>query len=125
MDERDNVSLWVKFPVDGWGTIEDLDFRHRLEDDLTELLEHHHLGLWEGSGQGGGVQDVSYSVPTSSLEAAWDVVRAKLAELGVLQRPPSRSTSTTRTDHPGSYGRTATCPSASWVHNPPNRHFLG
>jgi len=86
MDERDRVSLWVKFPVDGWGTIEDLDFRHRLEDDLTELLEHHHLGLWEGSGQGGGVQDVSYSVPTSSLEAAWDVVRAKLAELGVLQR---------------------------------------
>jgi hypothetical protein len=86
MDERDRLSLWVKFPVDGWGTIEDLDFRHRLEDDLTELLEHHHLGLWEGSGQGGGVQDVSYSVPTSSLEAAWDVVRAKLAELGVLQR---------------------------------------
>jgi len=86
MDERDNVSLWVKFPVDGWGTIEDLDFRHRLEDVLTELLEHHQLGLWEGSGQGGGVQDVSYSVPTSGLEAAWEVVRAKLVELGVLQR---------------------------------------
>jgi hypothetical protein len=40
----------------------------------------------EGSGQGGGQQDVSYTVPTARLEAAWDLVRAKLTELGVLQR---------------------------------------
>jgi hypothetical protein len=86
MDERDKVSLWVKFPVEGWGTIEDLGFRHRLEDALTELLERHQLGTWQGSGQGGGQQDVSYSVPTARLEAAWDLVRAKLTELGVLQR---------------------------------------
>jgi hypothetical protein len=86
MDQRGSVSLWVKFPVDGWGTVEDLAFRHNLEDVLTDLLSQHQLGTWEGSGQGGGVQDVSYSVPTASLEAAWELVRAKLAELGVLQR---------------------------------------
>jgi hypothetical protein len=86
MDERDDVSLWIEFPVDGWGTIEDLDFRHHLEDALSALLEHHRLGSCEGSGQGGGVQDVSYSVPRADLEAAWELVRAKLAELGVLQR---------------------------------------
>ena len=86
MDECDNVSLWVKFPVDGWGTVEDLQFRNSLEDVLTDLLEHDQLGIWEGSGQGGGVQDVSYLVPRAGLEAAWELVLAKLAELGVLQR---------------------------------------
>jgi hypothetical protein len=86
MDALDNASVWIKFPVDGWGTVQDLQFRNRLEDVLTDLLEHHQLGIWEGSGQGGGVQDVSYSVPRADLQAAWDLVRSKLSELGVLQR---------------------------------------
>lgn len=50
MDERDKVSLWVKFPVEGWGTIEDLGFRHHLKDAITELLERYQLGTWQGSG---------------------------------------------------------------------------
>jgi hypothetical protein len=86
MDERDEVGLWIKFPVDGWGTVQDLQFRYRLEDVLTDLPSSHQLGQWQGSGQGAGWQDVSYGVPQADLEAAWALVRGKLAELGVLQR---------------------------------------
>lgn len=86
IEQPDEVSLWIKFPIHGWGTAEDLQFRHSLEDVLTELLDRHQLGEWEGSGQGAGVQDVSYAVPKASLEEAWELVHAKLAELGVLQQ---------------------------------------
>ena len=76
MDEGDAVSLWIKFPVDGWGTVQDLQFRYRLEDVLTDLLCSHQLGQWQGSGQGAGWQDVSYMVPQADLEAAWALVRS-------------------------------------------------
>ena len=53
---------------------------------LTDLLSSHQLGQWQEGGQAPGWQTVSYSVPQASLEAAWGLVRTKLAELHVLQQ---------------------------------------
>jgi hypothetical protein len=86
MDQQDHLSLWITFPVDGWGTVEDLEVRNGLEEVLTELLTSRQLAVWQGSGQGAGTQDISYWLPSNNLDAVWELVRAKLAQRGVLQR---------------------------------------
>jgi hypothetical protein len=88
MDER-AVTLVVSLPVDGEdgdGTLEELDFRHDLEDVLDAALRQRRLGRVDGGGQGGGYQDVFMVVHRESWRAAWEVVRAKLAEQGLLGR---------------------------------------
>lgn len=81
------VSLWVEFPITGqWGTVEELWSRHELEDLLEELLRQHRLGEWSGGGQGMGKQDMSFAVPRERWQAAWELVRSKLAELALLGR---------------------------------------
>jgi hypothetical protein len=83
----DEVSLWVEFPVTGqWGTVEELRSRHDLEDLLDELLRQHELGEWSGGGQGLGKQDMSFAVPQQHWQTAWELLRSKLAELGLLGR---------------------------------------
>jgi hypothetical protein len=85
------VSLWIEFPVTGqWGTVQELWSRYELEDVLEELLAQQQLGEWSGGGQGLGTQDSSFAVPQARWQAAWALVRAKLAELGLLDRAQVR-----------------------------------
>ncbi len=88
MNDRE-YSLVVSLPIggeDGEGTLEDLDFRHHLEAVLDHVLGEHRLGHVDGGGQGGGYQDVFMMVYPQTWQAAWDLVRANLAEQGLLGR---------------------------------------
>jgi hypothetical protein len=69
-----------------WGTVEELRPRHELEDLLDALLRRHQLGEWTGGGQGFGRQDMSFAMRRARWEASWELVRSKLAELGLLDR---------------------------------------
>jgi hypothetical protein len=87
MSDDDTVSLWIEFPITGqWGTVEELHSRHDLEGLLDELLRQDQLGEWAGGGQGLGVQDMSFAVERTRWQAAWELLRSKLAELGLLGR---------------------------------------
>lgn len=88
MHERE-VTLVVSLPIDGdegEGTLQDLDFRHALEDQLTNILDEHQLGHVDGGGQGGGYQDVFMLIHREAWEEAWNLVKARLTELRILDR---------------------------------------
>jgi hypothetical protein len=81
----DDLLLVVTLPVtDQWGTLEELRSRHDLEDVLDTLLGQHQLGECTGGGQGLGQQDIDLAVRRARWQAAWDLLRSKLAELGLL-----------------------------------------
>jgi hypothetical protein len=83
----DKMLLLVSFPVTGqWGTVEELWSRHDLEDVLDALLRQHQLGECSGGGQGLGQQDIDLAVPRARWQAAFELLRSKLAELGLLGR---------------------------------------
>jgi hypothetical protein len=83
-------SLVVSLPIgdegEGEGTLEELEFRHHLEDVLNRVLRKQRLGHVDGGGQGGGYQDVFMYVYPQSWEQAWGLVRAKLTEMELLER---------------------------------------
>jgi hypothetical protein len=80
------VSLPISDEGEGEGTLEELEFRHHLEDVLSRVLRKKRLGHVDGGGQGGGYQDVFMYVYPPTWEKAWELVRAKLAEMGLLER---------------------------------------
>jgi hypothetical protein len=83
--------LLVSLPVTGqWGTLEQLWSRHNLEDVLDALLRRYQLGECTGGGQGLGQQDIDLAVSRASWQAAWELVRSKLAERGLLGRATVR-----------------------------------
>ena len=87
----DDVLVVVSAPVtDQWGTLEELRSRHDLEDVLDALLRQHQLGECTGGGQGLGQQDIDLTVPRAGWQAAWELLRTKLAELGLLGRATVR-----------------------------------
>lgn len=87
----DDVLLGLTFPVtDQWGTPEELQSRHDLEDVLDALLRQHQVGECTGGGQGLGQQDIDLTVARARWHAAWELVQAKLAELGLLDRATVR-----------------------------------
>jgi hypothetical protein len=89
MMNQNTVSLVVSLPIegeDGEGTLEDLDFRHDLEDALDSVLRQRRLGHVDGGGQGFGYQDVFMMVRRETWQLAWDLVRSSLAEQGLLGR---------------------------------------
>jgi hypothetical protein len=90
-EPEDDVLLLVSLPVTGqWGTVEELWSRHDLEDVLDALLRQHQLGECTGGGQGLGQQDIDLAVPRARWQAAFELVRSKLAELGLLGRATVR-----------------------------------
>lgn len=80
------VSLPISDEGEGEGTLEELEFRHHLEDVLDRVLRKKRLGHVDGGGQGGGYQDVFMYVYPPTWEKAWELVRAKLAEMGSSRR---------------------------------------
>jgi hypothetical protein len=87
----DNILLTLTFPITGqWGTIDELNFRLDLEHTLDNLLRQHDLGTCSGGLETLGEQDIDLRVPRASWQAAWELVRSKLAELNVLGRATAR-----------------------------------
>jgi len=73
--------LVIELPVDGFGTPDDLDTRHELEDYLNNRLGWLGLGHVDGGSTGSGTMEVFCIVP--DLEIAKSGVEAELAKLGV------------------------------------------
>jgi hypothetical protein len=92
MDEpEDDLLIVVSFPItDQWGTLEEPWSRHDLEDVLDGLLREHELGECTGGGQGMGQQDIDLAVSRARWQAAWELLRSKLTELGLLGRATAR-----------------------------------
>lgn len=57
-DEDKIASLEIEYKIDGFGTEQDLDKRHRLEDKLDELLGWTGLGHVDGGSIGSGTMEV-------------------------------------------------------------------
>jgi hypothetical protein len=88
----DDLLVVVSLPVtDQWGTIQELRSRHDLEDVLDALLRQGQLGECTGGGQGLGQQDIDLAVTRARWQAAWELLRSKLAELGLLGRATVRA----------------------------------
>lgn len=88
---QDDLLVVVSLPItDQWGTLDELRSRHDLEDVLDALLRQQQLGQCTGGGQGLGQQDIDLAVPCGRWQAAWQLLRSKLAELGLLGRATVR-----------------------------------
>ncbi|GAA5090385.1 hypothetical protein GCM10023210_16400 [Chryseobacterium ginsengisoli] len=61
-DEEKIVFLEIEYTIDGFGTDEDLDKRHRLEEYLDEILGHTGLGQCDGGSIGSGTMEVGCMV---------------------------------------------------------------
>jgi hypothetical protein len=72
-DEDSLVFLEVEYLIDGFGTEEDLDKRHRLEERLNELLGWTGLGHVDGGSIGSGTMEagcvvVDFDIAKSIIE---------------------------------------------------------
>ncbi len=77
LDPEDEFTLLVEYPVDGFGTEEDLDKRYRLEDRLNETLGWTGLGKCDGGSIGSGTMEVCAYVV--DFEIAKAVIEKDLA----------------------------------------------
>ena len=57
-DEEDYAVVLIEYPVDGFGTEEYLEKRHRLEDRMNETLGWTGLGACDGGSIGSGTMEV-------------------------------------------------------------------
>lgn len=72
-DEDNLVFLEVEYLIDGFGTEEDLDKRHRLEERLNELLGWTGLGHVDGGSIGSGTMEagcvvVDFDIAKGTIE---------------------------------------------------------
>jgi len=58
IDEDGAYTLLIEYEVDGMGTTEDIDKRHRLEDRINETLGWTGLGRCDGGSIGSGTMEV-------------------------------------------------------------------
>ena len=77
IDPDDHVYLIVEYKVDGFGTPADLDKRHRLQDEMNQILGWTGLGHCDGGSIGSGTMEVA--CPVVDFELAAKVVAEKLA----------------------------------------------
>ncbi len=76
VDDDDHVALLIEYDVDGMGTPEDLERRHRLEDRMNETLGWTGLGACDGGSIGSGTMEVCNFVVDFELAKA--VIEADL-----------------------------------------------
>ena len=58
IDDDDQATLLIEYPVDGMGTTKDLDKRHKLEERMNETLGWTGLGNCDGGSMGSGTMEV-------------------------------------------------------------------
>ncbi len=75
-DEEENIYLEIEFLIDGFGTDEDLDKRHRLEEKMDEVLGWTGLGSTDGGSIGSGTMEVGCVVV--DFEIAKNVIEKSL-----------------------------------------------
>ena len=73
LEIEDHVTLLVEYAVDGFGTSEDLDKRHELEQRLNETLGWTGLGHVDGGSTGSGTMEaccyvVDFEIAKSVIE---------------------------------------------------------
>ncbi len=73
--------LVVEIPIDGFGTEDDLDARHKIEDYLNRGLGWMGLGHVDGGSTGSGSMEVFCIVP--DIKVAKEAVAVGLARLGI------------------------------------------
>lgn len=78
IDDDETFTLLIEFNVDGMGTREDLDKRHRLEDRMNETLGWTGLGHCDGGSIGSGTMEVCCFVV--DFDAARRVIEDDLKE---------------------------------------------
>ncbi|HRI03168.1 MAG TPA: hypothetical protein PLL77_05460 [Pyrinomonadaceae bacterium] len=76
IDEDEQIILLIEYVVDGFGTPEDLDKRHSLEDRMNEVLGWTGLGMCDGGSIGSGTMEVCCFVV--DFEIAKKVIAADL-----------------------------------------------
>ena len=75
--EEDKISfLEIEYKIDGFGTEEDLEKRHRLENQLDGILGWTGLGHTNGGSIGSGTMEVGYMVV--DFEIAKEIIEANL-----------------------------------------------
>lgn len=62
IDDEDHAFLEIEFKVEGFGTEDDLDKRHELENHLDQLLGWTGLGAVNGGSIGSGTMEVGCAV---------------------------------------------------------------
>lgn len=77
IDLDDHATLLIEYAVDDFGTTEDLDKRHALEDRMNETLGWTGLGACDGGSIGSGTMEVCCFVV--DFEIAKRVIEADLA----------------------------------------------
>jgi hypothetical protein len=81
------VDLVVSLPTsgrNGTSTATEITLRHELLEQLDAALRTRGLGQVDGDGAGGGWQEIFLWVGSATWPAAWQVVRASLADRGLL-----------------------------------------
>lgn len=77
VDEIGETTLLIEYPVNGFGTPQDLQKRHALEDRMNETLGWTGLGHCDGGSIGSGTMEVCCFV--ADFEVAKRVIEADLA----------------------------------------------
>ncbi len=70
IEDEDHHILMIEYAVDGMGTGEDVDMRHRLEDRMNETLGWTGLGACDGGSIGSGTMEVCNFVVDFDLAKA-------------------------------------------------------
>ena len=78
VDPEDHFTLLIEYAVDGMGSGEDVDKRHRLEDRMNETLGWRGLGACDGGSIGSGTMEVCNFVV--DFELAKKVIAADLKD---------------------------------------------
>lgn len=78
IDLDDHVTLLVEYAIDGMGTKDDINKRHKLEDRLNETLGWTGLGMCDGGSIGSGTMEVCCFVV--DFETARQVIADDLAD---------------------------------------------
>jgi predicted DNA-binding WGR domain protein len=75
-DEGEMAFLEIEYIIDGFGTAEDLDKRHRLEEKMDQLLGWTGLGHTDGGSIGSGTMEVGCAVV--DFDIARELIQMKL-----------------------------------------------
>ena len=62
MTEREKHDLTICMPIHGFGDMDDLDWRHQLENEIDHALAQHDNGRCDGGDIGSGTMNIGVAV---------------------------------------------------------------